>query len=78
MTIAFNVCLAKTFFDERRYQREGKIARKGVHPTLIVLALVAFWLNIRGLFGVLQSGVTSVSWLALLSHTARVADVCLE
>lgn len=55
VTLFYNGCVIKTFLDSRK-------ERRGVHPTLPILAIVGAFLIARGLFGLLQSAVWNVSF----------------
>lgn len=54
VTLFYNGCVVKTYLDSRRQ-------RTDTHMTLPILALVGLLLIVRGLFGLLQSAVWSVS-----------------
>lgn len=54
VTLFYNGCVAKTYLDSRR-------ERTDIHMTLPILAVVGLLLIVRGLFGLLQSAVWSVS-----------------
>lgn len=73
MTLAFLGSIVITVFSERKFQREGRIKRTGTHPTLFVLFTVAFFLLVRGMFGILQSAIMSVRATFRLQKAAASA-----
>lgn len=54
MTVLFAFCLVKT-------QSEAKRLSLKLHFALVALYLVAFFLHVRGIFGVLQAAIYKVS-----------------
>lgn len=54
---AYVVCVFITLLQ----MRELRQSRRAAHPTLLVFLVISFFLCIRGMFGILQAAVTSVS-----------------
>ena len=57
MTVLFALCLVKTQLEA------GRLGSR-LHFGLVALYLVAFFLHVRGIFGVLQAAIYNVSSLA--------------
>lgn len=55
VTLFFNACVTYTLISD------SKRGNRKVHPTLIILTMVSALLIVRGVFGLLQSAVWSVS-----------------
>ncbi|KAK9895234.1 hypothetical protein P389DRAFT_90184 [Cystobasidium minutum MCA 4210] len=65
VTLFYNACVVKTFITARRESKSR------THPTLPILAIVGVLLIVRGLFGLLQSAVWSLSYVNPSNYTSH-------
>lgn len=67
VAIFFNFCVLKTV-------RSKENSSRGTHPTLVILVIVGLFLIVRGVFGLLQSALYSVSTIDRSSSPSNETD----